>query len=135
MTGGYRQDGVSPKMIYCCGKYLKPDRVINIDDNWCRANQTLEIVYCPSHRGLVAELTYFDLQTFRTKTYRPKREKTQEFINKCQRGGFLKKLKVGTKANQAWTFGVNVHKHNKICQFAEDFNGTRKLIKEIKIQA
>ena len=115
-------------MIYCCGKYLEPDRVIFPDDNWARTNQRVEIVYCNRHKGLVAELTYFDTQKKEFKKYRPKREKTQQFLEKIKKTVFFKKIKTGTKSNQAFKYGLNLIKKDKIHQYAVDFNGEKTLI-------
>ena len=124
-------------MLYCCGEYLVPDRVIKLDDFGGRIQQKLEIAYCKKHGGKVCELSYFDIKTLSFKYTRPKRKDVDNFIKKCENQysllDKLNRFKQGTKANQAFVYGENVQLKDRIRQYAVDFNGTKNLVKELFI--
>ena len=124
-------------MIYCCGTWFKPDRVIVLEDNWARKNQIIEIGRCPKYHkddkpNLIVEYSYYDVEKKRPRNYRPKKDKVQQFLEKIQKNIVFKRIKTGTKSNQAFKYGLNIlKKDNKIHQYAVDFNGERTLVKEI----
>ncbi len=88
---------------------------------------------CPVCGTLAAVLTQFNIQTEKYETFRPKRKKTVNFIQKVQQEQWKEeKVSYGTKGNAGFVYGVNVQSNNgKIYQFAVDFNGKRKLVKVI----
>lgn len=122
-------------MIYCCGAYHPPDRVIIPADTSCYTRRKLEILICPNCNSLVAELTQFSFVKNQFERIRPKRKKTFEFINSIQNGDWVEEeiIKYGTKINSAFIYGINEEdKQGNIRQFAVDFNGTKKLVKVIE---
>ena len=123
-------------MIYCCGKYLKPEKIIYPDDEGKYIQQKLEIAYCPNH-GKLCELTYFDKDTLEFKTMRPKRKNVEKFIERIRKSQSVfqsyKAIHNGTKAGQAFIYGRNIELKDKVRQYAVDFNGTATLVKELTL--
>ena len=122
-------------MIYCCGAYHTPNRVIIPADTFNYTNRKLEILICPNCNSLVAELTQFSLLKQEFERIRPKRKKTFQFINSIENGEWSEEefIKYGTKSNAAFIYGVNEEdRKGNIKQFAVDFNGVKKLVKVIQ---
>ena len=118
-------------MIYCCGVYHTPNRVIIPAETNLFKDRRLEILICPKCNSLIAELTQFSLIKNEYEKVRPKRKKTFEFINSIENGEWREEIiKYGTKSNAAFVYGVNEEdKEGNINQFAVDFNGVKKLVK------
>lgn len=118
-------------MIYCCGGYFEPLKTVFLIPDFRFRDRKLEVLVCPKCGSLVAELTQFNVQTQKYEKIRPKRKKTAKFIQSIQAGDWKEvKIKVGTKENAGFVFGVNKeHKGGKIYQYAVDFNGQKKLVK------
>lgn len=118
-------------MIYCCGVYHTPNRVIIPAETNLFKDRRLEILICPKCNSLIAELTQFSLVNNKYEKVRPKRKKTFEFINSIENGEWREEIiKYGTKSNAAFVYGVNEEdREGNINQFAVDFNGVKKLVK------
>ena len=121
-------------MIYCCGVYHSPSRVIIPAETNLFKQRKLEILICPKCNSLIAELTQFSVLKGEYEKVRPKRKKTFEFINSIERGEWKEEIiKYGTKSNAAFVYGVNEEdKNGNIRQYAVDFNGVKKLVKVLE---
>ncbi len=121
-------------MIYCCGVYHSPSRVIIPAETKLFKQRRLEILICPKCNSLIAELTQFSLIKNEFEKIRPKRKKTFKFINSIENGEWEEEIiKYGTKANAAFVYGVNEEdKNGNINQYAVDFNGVKKLVKVLE---
>jgi len=121
-------------VIYCCGVYHTPSRVIIPADTNLFVKRKLEILICPKCNSLIAELTQYSLSKQVFEKIRPKRKKTFEFINSIENGEWSEEkiVKYGTKSNASFVYGVNEEdERGNINQYAVDFNGVRKLVKII----
>ena len=121
-------------MIYCCGVYHSPNRVIIPADTNSYSDRKLEILICPKCNSLIAELTQYSLSKQVYEKIRPKRKKTFAFINSIENGEWSeeKTIKYGTKSNASFVYGVNEEDCNgNIIQYAVDFNGVKKLVRII----
>ena len=121
-------------MIYCCGAYHSPTRVIIPANTVNYTNRKLEILICPNCGALIAELRQYSLSSQQIEIIRPKRKKTFKFINSIEKGEWDEEIiKYGTKSNASFVFGVNEEdKKGNIYQYAVDFNGVKKLVKVIE---
>lgn len=120
-------------MIYCCSGYHKPIRTVFLLPDFMYRDRKLEILLCPKCGALVAELTQFNINSQKYEVYRPKRKKTAKFLKEVENGKWQEiKVKYGTKERAGFVYGVNKEmKNGKICQYAVDFNGAKKLVKII----
>ena len=121
-------------MLYCCGQYVKVKKTVYPCDTERLKEQKLEVGFCTTHGGLICELTYYDKKEAAWKRIRPKRKNIRDFIKRVENGEFTldKPIKtVGNKSNMNFVYGENIEKKDRISQFAVDFNGTRRLVKEI----
>lgn len=121
-------------MIYCCGGYHTPDKVVSLLPTFRHRDRKLEVLVCPSCGGLVAELVQYNVRTREYETLRPKKKKVKQFIADVKSGKFDEvKVQHGTKQSAGYIFGVNKEaKDGKIYQYAVDFNGNKKLVKIIE---
>lgn len=121
-------------MIYCCGGYFEPIRTVFLLPDFRFRDRKLEVCICPKCGALIAELTQFNVQAKKYETIRPKRKKTAKFLRNIEDGSWKEiKIKVGTKENAGFVFGVNKErKDGKIYQYAVDFNGQKKLVKTVE---
>lgn len=127
--------------VYSNGRYLSPYQVIYLDDTPLMQDQKLEIAYDTSIGLKVCELSFYNVKENKRQIKRPKGKNREDYINrlekfitKAKNGEFsLEKpiKKIGTKANMSFVYGENIEKKDKIIQTAVDFNGTRKIVKEI----
>ena len=86
-------------------------------------------------------MSFYNVKEKKRQIKRPKGKNREDYINrlekfitKAKNGEFsLEKpiKKIGTKANMSFVYGENIEKKDKIIQTAVDFNGTRKIVKEI----
>lgn len=120
-------------MIYCCGGYHNPLRTVFLASNAEYKDRKLEILICPNCGYLVAVLTQFNIKKQKYESFRPKRKKTAKFIQSFESSEWKNiRIKYGTKGNRGFIYGVNKElKNGKICQYAVDFNGIKKLVKVI----
>ena len=120
-------------MIYCCGGYYDPFRTIMLASDFQYKDRKLEILLCPKCGNLVAVLTQFNIQTNKYETFRPKRKKTVDFLNKVKDGSWFElKVNYGTREKAGFVYGENrLHKDGTIYQYAVNFNGEKKLVKII----
>ena len=88
-------------MLFCCGCYLKPDRVIELFDTPKYSKRRIEIVECPKC-GLRAELSQYNKEQKLTKYFKPKKKHTTEFIKIYESQPYIENIrnyiKKGTKA-------------------------------------
>ena len=121
-------------MIYCCGGYHSPVKTIELSSHYKYSERKLEILECPICKTLIAELKMFNIKHQKYEYFRPKRKKTPQFIKDVQSGKWDEiHLKFGTKERSGFVFGENrEYKNGKICQYAVDFNGVKRLVKVIK---
>ena len=121
-------------MIMCCRRQNEPlVRVFLRSDNEFR-DRKLEVAICAVCGTLIAELTQFNIKKGVYEVIRPKSKKTAKFIKKMQEMEWFEiELPKGTKSNMNYIYGVNrEYKNGKICQYAVDFNGVKKLVKIIE---
>lgn len=118
-------------MIYCCGAYHTALKTVFLIPDFKYRDRKLEILVCPICGALVAVLTQFNIKTEKYETFRPNRKKTSKFIKDIESGKWQEiKVKYGTKERAGFIYGVNKElKNGKICQYAVDFNGVKKLVK------
>ncbi len=120
-------------MIFCCGGFHTPFRTVILPDTLKYRERKLEVLICPKCGALIAELRQFNIKKQKYELYRPKRKHTSVFLKKIASGKWDEiKVKFGTKERSGFVFGVNrEYKSGKICQYAVDFNGQKKLVKVI----
>lgn len=104
-------------------------------------DQKLEIAYDTSIGLRVCEFSFYNALENQRQIKRPKGknredyiQRLEKFITKAKNGEFsvIKPIKkTGTKSNMNFVYGENIEKKDRISQFAVDFNGTRRLVKEI----
>lgn len=127
--------------VYSNGRYLSPYQVIYLDDTPFMQDQKLEIAYDTSIGLKVCELSFYNVKENERQIKRPKGknredyiQRLEKFITKAKNGEFTldKPIKtVGNKSNMNFVYGENIERKDRISQFAVDFNGTRRLVKEI----
>ncbi len=121
-------------MLYCCGGYHKPDKIVALLPTFRHRERKLEVLTCPVCGGIVAELVQYNVRTKEYETFRPKKKKTLKFIEDVENGKFDEvKIKYGTTHGSAFVYGLNKEaKDGKIYQYSVDFNGQKKLVKIIE---
>ena len=121
-------------MIYCCGAYHSPVRTIELGSHYKYSERKLEILECPICKSLVAQLTLFNIKTQTYEYFRPKRKKTYKFISDVESGKWDEvHLKFATKERAGFIYGQNrEYKNGKVCQYAVDFNGVKRLVKVVE---
>ncbi len=129
--------------MYFEGRYIKPNIVIYLDDTPFMKEQKLEIAWLGDKRK-ICELNFFNVKTGKADFKRPRGQNKKKylqkvidaFITKVKKGEFTldKPIKtVGNKSNMNFVYGENIERKDRISQFAVDFNGTRRLVKEISL--
>ena len=121
-------------MLYCCGGYHKPDKIVTLLPTFRHRERKLEVLTCPICGGLVAELVQYNVRTNEYETFRPKKKKTLKFIQDVESGKFDEvKVSYGTSQGASFIYGLNKEaKDGKIYQYSVDFNGQKKLVKIIE---
>lgn len=118
-------------VIYCCGGYHQPHKVVSLLPDFKYKERKLEVCICPVCNSLIAELTQLNVQTQKYEVFRPKRKKTSKFLKEIEAGKWNEiRVKYGSKSAAGFVFGFNIEaKDGKIYQYAVDFNGQKKLVK------
>ena len=121
-------------MLYCCGGYHKPDKIVTLLPTFRHKERKLEVLTCPVCGSVVAELVQYNVRSKEYETFRPKKKKTLSFIRDVESGKFDEvKVSYGTSHGASFVYGLNIEaKDGKIYQYSVDFNGQKKLVKIIE---
>jgi hypothetical protein len=121
-------------MIFCCGGFREPSRVIILSPDFKYKDRKLQIVICPNCGAIKVELVQFNIQTQAYETIHPKRKKVAKFLKMFEKASFEEeKIEYGTKERSGFVYGINKElKNGSIHQYSTDFNGKKELIKVIK---
>lgn len=126
---------VRPFILECCGKKIKPDRVISLEPNYRYVDRYLLYGVCqnPKCQRLVFQLREFDLMTGNIVIDRnkPKRIKHQsEWVEKLESqettNPITTKIKHGNKSAMAFIFGRSKITPLGTLHTGIDFNGTKR---------
>ena len=118
----------------CCRQNNLPFVTVFLNPEKNFRDRKLEIAVCAVCGALLAELTQFNTDKCAYEIIRPKRKHTAAFIKKMQKKQWqIIEHKNCTKSNMNFIYGENRElKNGKICQYAVDFNGEKKLVKIIE---
>ena len=120
-------------MVMCCRQNHLPFVTVYIKPERHFTDRKLETARCPICGALIAELRQFNINKNCYEIVRPKRGHAAAFIRKMSQKEWRPlEIKTFSKGNAGYVYGENrEYKSGRICQYAVDFNGEKRLVKII----
>ncbi len=119
-------------MILCCGRELKPERIIRLLPDFKYRERLLELISCPNCGKIIGELTQYNVITGKYERKRLSKRVLARYAQRLDSGSWEEvKILHGTKGGAGFVYGINrIDKEGNIYQYAVDFNGVKVLVKK-----